>query len=1345
MKRRSFIRNTIATSTSLILLPSFAKSSFANEEPTLSDLERYFLNPPASARPWCFWTWMNGNITKEGITADLEAMERMGIGGVINFNSAVGIPQGPVDFASEEWVDLVEHAVAEAERLGIMYNMHNSPGYSGCGGPWVTPEMSMQQLVWTEMQINCEGQVNIQLPQPHAKRDYYNDAFVLAWPSLPGEKIVMKDALIRMSVNGNDIDKTILTDYNPETKIRLIGTEKEVTEEGKASHNNDAGSSIDETGNKPVTGDTLVMEFAEAFEARAITLYRKPEMPKDLFDGPRDHPPVFDLEYSDDNIKYKRIGSFRSPELREMDTPTSFSFSKTEAKFYRLSVNKPSWLCQVELHGTPRLAGWPGKTNNTHGDSNNYPQEIEKQDVIPQSAVIDITDRMDGNGNLVWNIPATTGISRWTILRIGHTTTGEETFAHPDASHGLQTDKFRTQALELHFEKFLDKVIDKLKKYKNFKGFTIDSWEAGKQNWSVDFPTQFEQKKKYSIKQWMPALTGRIVGSIEDTESFLWDVRSAQADLLSENFYEHYSALLHQRGLELYAEPYGDGNLDSLQIGRHLDITMSEFWTRHIYGSDITSIQAASVAHAYGRKVVAAESYTAMPATAKWTDYPYSLKAEGDYFFSLGVNRLVFHVFVHQPYTTGKPGMTMGPFGMHMDRNNTWTEQAYGWTKYLQRSQYLLQQGITVTDICIFRGDNPESGVPDIYRFLPLGYKGDIVGADVLHKRIKIINKKISLPDGMSYEAMVMISQNEVLPSTLTRIKELVEAGMILIINNKLFKTCRKEDTGEVKLLAKELFGELDGEKINERKSGEGKILWYKTPEEGLLALGIKPDFEYSAENPDAVIHYLHKRIGTDDVYFVCNHRKRKENIICSFRIKNKKPELWDAETGITTEALVYHSENGRTQLPLTLEPSSSIFIVFGKNVDNKNYHTVYKDGKEFTMTKLFPMQPDLTVNIINDFAISFWAKPDTYAHPNRSMLFHAPQGKDVYGEGHAAVAVGMGQNGVRVYERYSGNQQTVLEYNKPIEGWSYIVLQYKSSIPHLFVNGKLVATGNPSKFSVHPGIGTVAEQEQFASYFEGNYTQPQLNKPILSENEISETYNKGLPEPLMPCGISISQLNGKGKALIWENGNFSLQSAERSRSLGNINGCKRVDVTGEWKVKFPDDAVAPSEIILPSLISLHRHEDFDVKHFSGTCVYSKSIIISNADIMPDKRIFLHLGRVEVLAEVKVNGSKGGLLWKEPFMIDVTKIVKAGNNFFEIAVTNLWANRLIGDEYLSAENEYTEYKFIKNLPGWYVKSQPMPGKRKSFTVWKTHEKTDPLLESGLLGPVRLITAMEKSI
>jgi hypothetical protein len=128
-----------------------------------------------------------------------------------------------------------------------------------------------------------------------------------------------------------------------------------------------------------------------------------------------------------------------------------------------------------------------------------------------------------------------------------------------------------------------------------------------------------------------------------------------------------------------------------------------------------------------------------------------------------------------------------------------------------------------------------------------------------------------------------------------------------------------------------------------------------------------------------------------------------------------------------------------------------------------------------------------------------------------------------------------------------------------------------------------------------------------------------------------------------------------------------------------------------------------------------------------------------------EKRIMLDLGRVEVLAEVSLNGTPLGILWKEPYRIDITKALVAGTNRLEVLVTNLWPNRMIGDAYLPTENEYDVDGLITKLPRWYLDNEPKPGERITFSTWNTFKKTDPLLESGLLGPVRLIVGVTKTM
>ena len=126
----------------------------AGAEANLSaDLERGFAHPPDSARPWVYWFWMDGNVTRAGITADLEAMQRVGIGGVLLMDATQGLPRGPVKFNGSEWRALFKHAVTEAGRLGLELSMHNSAGWDGSGGPWITPQLAMQKLVRTKTNL----------------------------------------------------------------------------------------------------------------------------------------------------------------------------------------------------------------------------------------------------------------------------------------------------------------------------------------------------------------------------------------------------------------------------------------------------------------------------------------------------------------------------------------------------------------------------------------------------------------------------------------------------------------------------------------------------------------------------------------------------------------------------------------------------------------------------------------------------------------------------------------------------------------------------------------------------------------------------------------------------------------------------------------------------------------------------------------------------------------------------------------------------------------------------------------------------------------------------------------
>ncbi|MDR3652808.1 MAG: glycosyl hydrolase [Paludibacter sp.] len=1227
--------------------------------------ENDFKNPPMQARPNTYWMWMNGNITKEGLTKDLEYMKRTSYGAAMMFNVAVGIPQGPVKYGSTEWDDLTLHACKEAKRLGLELYLQNSPGYSGTGGPWITPEYSMKQLGWSEKIATTDknGHINLNIPQPMTKLGYYKDIQVLAYPSLNCEQKLFKDLVDKVIVNGKEIDKSIVLDEKLETKIRMDEKQNEIE-----------------------------FQLSEPFEARAISVMRDREKPLDPQDGPRDYPSTFTIQVSSDGVHFTDVNTFSCPALRAMDVPGIASFKAVKGTYYRLITKNPTWICDVNFYSSPRLKDWTAKADfiNQKVDLTENDQLIDKTLLIKPTDIVDISSKMDSLGNINWKAPK----GRWTIVRIGQTTTGEVVAAAPTSGIGLDCDKFDKKALDKHFDLFLDPLLTKLKPYcgTTLIALMMDSWEAGKQNWTKNLPQYFKSKRGYDLTPYLLAMTGRIIGSVKETEHFLWDMRRTHTEMFNENFLDHFKKRAAHFNLKFAAEPYGDGNFESIEYAERLDYPMSEFWVHYIYGSVMTTKLVASTAHSFGKKIVGAECFTGAPFNSKFTEHPYALKAEGDWMMTLGINRFVYHTFAHQPYV-GESGnlMTMGPFGTHLDRNSTWAEQAVGWNTYNSRCAAMLQQGLFVADVCILKNEAISVGIPDYdveEPIVPLGYRWDVIGRTALLDRLSVSDENIVLPDGMSYRLLVIPEMKKVSPEVLLKIKQLISNGMnILLIGNKplSYLGINSQKDAEVQRLATEIW--------NSTQIGKGKIFKGITIQQALDLLKISPDFQFSSENADAQIHWIHRSVNGEEMYFLSNHRRRPENIVATFRVHGLQPELWNAETTQTDIKLPYQTIGNNTKVKIHLDESGSAFIVFRKK------------GVGNVMVNDFPL-PDIHkyANVKNSFSISFWAKPETFAYSGRGFIIYPMEGKKVFGAGHALVGISMGQNSVKIFERESKSKM-VLESTKPVEGWTYVNLIYQAGVPTLFLNGEKIVTGKASGLIVHPGLGQPAAEEQYIGSFEGDLTDFQLLPDVLSETQIKLLFGNGLPFPIFPKGSTIIST-----------------------------------LDSDWKVQFPTSTKAPAEITLPELISFRKLNNFNVKHFSGTATYLKEFILTRNNVHSNKHIYLDLGRVENIAEVTVNNQKVGLIWKAPYRIDITSFIKEGLNNLKVEVTNTLVNRLIGDEFYPQENIYDKYGRIVKIPDWYTKQEPRPqGERVIYSPWKFYSKTDPLLESGLLGPVRIIT------
>ncbi|MGE4434246.1 MAG: glycosyl hydrolase [Bacteroidales bacterium] len=1131
----------------IALLLAFNVSGQTNE------LRQQFSNPSSDYGPWVFWMWMNGNITKEGITLDLEAMHRVGISGAVLFTSNAGLPQGKVEYAGSEWMDMNKHMFAEAKRLGMKVMLHNGPGYSVTGGPWITPENSMQQVVWSETFVKGDKEIqSIKLPKPYAKKGYYEDALVVAFPSLKGEDKPMQKLLERITVNNQEENKELLynNDYDTSIEINIPQGKKE---------------------------GELFLEFNEPFEASSIMIRREhTEPPHHPYDGLRDNPPTIALEYSEDGITYKQLLSFGMPELRELNVPASRNFNTVKVKYYRLLSNKDTKLTEVILYATPRLPDWEYKANyNVKGNRKTdlTVKNIPTEYIINPDKVIDLTTLLSSDGTVNWNAPD----GNWTILRIGHTTTGEENAAAPWGAMGLECDKLGKRGMQAHYDGFLKRLFEEMKSFagESFYGITVDSWEAGTQNWTKGFEHEFYRRHQYRIAPYIAAFTGRIVGGNVTTERFLEDIRNTQGTMLAENYHKELRDLCHKHNLCFLNESYGDGPFSSLEVGKYVDIPTGEFWAHGIYGGSHTNNQAGYLARTNGRKIVGAEAYTARPELSKFTEYPAEMKNMGDWMFTNGINRLMYHTYAHQPHPTVKPGMTMGPFGTHFNRNQTWWEQLDTYIDYVTRCQFMLQHGEFISN------SSP---------WIPFG-----------------------------------------------------------------------EETDPTQQ---------------------------------------RPDFTYTATNANAVVNYIHRRLDQTDYYFVCNGKRSGESILASFNVTGKQPEIWCPETGMQYPVYNYKKEKGKTIIPLDMKPAESMFIVFN---DLSKVAPSWPSIKEELENQA--SEPVLYKDIYNSFSTSAWLRPDVDAIPARSYVIYPQSGEELYGKGHATIGLAVGQNGVRVFEQAGNRAEQVLFVETKIEGWSLVNVVYDNGKPLVYLNGKKIAEGTKSAYTIHPNANELAPVDPILILFQGEYTTPEIEKNILSAKEITAMYHSGKPVAPLPAYAE------------------------------NI-----IKINTPWTISFPEDTSAAGQVTEKKLKSLHLYKDKEVKYFSGTATYTTSINLPTSYAGGGKKIMIDLGNVAFFAEISINGNRLPVLWKPPYVCDVTAFIHDGNNSIEVKVTNLWTNRLIGDEFLPVENSYDKWGELDKFPDWYVNDQPYNGKRNTFVAWKQYDKHGPLTESGLMGPVRIYVA-----
>lgn len=1323
-----------------LLLPVAAA---AQDAPPSDPTPEEFRNPPPETRPGTFYHWMNGNVTAAGLDADLTSMRDIGIGRAIMFDGSSDVPKGPVDYGSPEWLALMNHMIARASDLGMVVGLHNAPGWSSSGGPWITPERSMQQIVWTETTVTGGKPLTVTLPRPYAKLDYYRDAAVLAFPASAGDESAYRDAIASMHAAG-DVAPATLTDRDLNTKVEIT------------------------------PAAPLVVTMKEPFTAQSVTLYSDAEA--GAFTAT--------IESSNDGQRWTKVGQLTALAQHErgIEAPGTMNFAPVTARQFRIMPSRGKLrLSEALFYATPRIDDWDQKGEHAYRMSpavEPHPTDLRAADAIDPARVIDITANLDASGTLHWTPPR----GRWTVLRFGHTTTGHLNVAASDSGRGLEVDKFDPDAVDFQFDNSVGKVARAAGPYlgKSFGILMIDSYEAGLQNWTAKLPAFFKTRTGYDLTPYLPALTGRIVGDLDTSNRFLFDFRKTLSGLIADNYYGRMQARANAIGLQFYAEGYGPSPFDALQIAGRTQVPTSEFWTRTPWTDNRTIKMVSSAAHIYGRPVVAAESFTGEAETSRWQDYPYSMKTLGDQMFAQGLNQIVFHRYAHQSDPNAVPGMTMGPWGVNMDRSNTWFAQATLWIQYLTRSQYMLRQGTYVADVLFFTGEetpyqaeyvrpdvSPDSN-PKIGQYfdpqVPPGYSYDMVNAEVLLTRASVKDGRIVLPNGAAYRLLVLpATLSSMTPELAARIESLVEQGAA-ILGPKPTHSMTMAGDAEFRVATDAVWG---------GNPGKGRVFASGSIGDAMAALGVAPDAQCRTRTPDGQVVWLHRKLAHSDLYFVANRQRRGETVTCTFRVGNAAPSLWGAETGTISRPVLFASDAATTRVTFDLSPAGSTFVKLDPDTGARRVAWIARDGKR--VAEFDPAPAPHAEAPADTFTLSLWAKPDidlrvmpdekTEGRINetgKNYLINARSGRDMHGEGTAVAGLALGRNGAMVIERASPDSvPAVLVSREPVAGWTHVALVYDHGTPSLYLGGKLVRTGLKSGRRVFAGGSDAPSPSGVTYFFEGNATPLNTVPRALTAAEIAAEAAKGPPAPAADAPVSLERRDdGSLHGLAWSSGRYTLDTG--NAFIARVPD--PVTITGPWTVHFQPGRGAPGSVTLPRLESLSHNADNGIRHFSGTATYQRTITVPAAALGKGRRVYLDLGRVEILSGVAVNGKDLGVVWKEPYRFDITDAVHGGPNSISLAVTDLWSNRMIADAALPEEGAFEDTTWaigekvgpdgrktsimarrITAFPDWFKAGQPKPpGGRVTFSSWTFYSPDEPLLDSGLLGPVRLVFAQEVS-
>jgi hypothetical protein len=900
-----------------------------------SSLYNQFIHPPAEAKPWTFWYWMHGAVSKEGIHADLEAMKQIGLGGAYLFTirgTEGSEYSNPVSQLTPEWWEMVRYSMQQADSLGLKLGMHITDGFALAGGPWITPAESMQKVVFNDTIINGGKILNLQISQPQTVQNFYEDIALYALPVL---KSLSHGEGFRVRSN------------NPEDLKPFSEAGKEFRSENPCY---------------------IQYTYTKLFTLRTVKI----ELPGYSIQGQR-----LKVTASDDGVTYKIIKQLVPPRQGWQNTgfDNTFSVPPTTAKYFRFywtpvgtepgseDLDAAKWkptlkIKAIHLSSEPRINLWEGKAGFVWRIAQETSaQEIPSNECTPVNKIINLTPYFK-NGQLTCNLPK----GHWRILRMGHTSTGM-TNATGGGGKGLECDKFSEAAVQKQFDNWFGAAFTKTDStlaHRVLKFMHIDSWECGSQNWSDNFVKEFRIRRGYDLLPYLPLMAGYPIDNVQKSEQVLRDVRTTIAELIDEVFYKVMVKNAKAYGCETTAECVAPTMVsDGLLHFKEVDRPMGEFWLRsptHDKPNDM--LDAISGAHIYGKNIIQAEGFTEL--RTNWDEDPAMIKPLLDRNFALGLNKLFFHIFVHNPYLDKAPGITLDGMGLYFQRDQTWWKQGKAFVDYVSRCQALLQYGHPVTDIAVFTGEE----VPR--RALTPNKLIDILPGIIGKERVESEQKRLAnvgqpmseMPAGVNHSDNILKPENWINPlngyaydsfnkDALLHLAKTEKGKMVLpggaeykvvIFPNQ--KKYSKETLSKIEMLKQ--YGVVVPE------------LPYVNSD-NFSSLGFEPDLIVPQN-----IAWTHRRNKDTDIYFISNQDDFNKTIGASFRIKTGTPQIWNPVNGEISVPAKWQNINGRVDLSLNLNPFESVFIVFGSTAPSN------------LVTQLQPLDSYLSTDINFKWNVTF-------------------------------------------------------------------------------------------------------------------------------------------------------------------------------------------------------------------------------------------------------------------------------------------------------------------------------------------------------------------------------------